>query len=317
MRRVAIVGAVALLMIGATGFGTVRSTVLGQDAEHERITRQAMTTGGALLEPWTLSELAGENGTWGAVGAPDNPARGLMSSMENHCDGADWFDEKDYPQSRQDAQRKLETCRGYIFDRLNEAVRDAGALVEKNGQGRWVVRASQMTTKPNDCSYLGFKGRAKCNVLEDMGLALHAAQDFYSHSNWVDQPDPGRKLARDNPPGLNNPGRAPWLDPRKPGEPFPNGLISGCYDGFPEFSHCNYGFWGWSRVKHDYLNKDGAGKTRAKIKDNFSRAFNAAAADTYDKWMWLESRILATYTEPGQANAIICGLRKDSAASCS
>ena len=79
-----------LVMIGATGFGTVRSSVLGQDAEHERITRQGMTTGGPFLGPWTLSELAGENGTWGAVGAPDNPARGLMSSAQNHCDGADW-----------------------------------------------------------------------------------------------------------------------------------------------------------------------------------------------------------------------------------
>ena len=112
MRGVAIAGVVALAMVGATGFGTVRSSTLGQDAEHERITRQGMSTGGSpLLEPWTMSELAWENGTWGAVGAPDNPGRGLMSSAENHCDGADFFDEKGYPQSKADAQAKLETCR--------------------------------------------------------------------------------------------------------------------------------------------------------------------------------------------------------------
>jgi len=316
MRGMAIAGLVGVILVGATGFGTVRSSTLGQDAEHERITRQGMATGGSpLLESWTMSELAGENGTWGAVGAPDNPGRGLMSSAQNHCDGADFFDEKGYPQSKSDAQQKLEACRGYIFARLNDAVRDAGALVQQDFTGKWVLRADQMPSKPNDCSYLGIKGRAKCNVLEDMGLALHAAQDFYSHSNWGDLADPGRSIARANPRGLNNVSPAPWLDPKTPDTAFPDGLITGCYEGFPEATNCNYGFFK-SRVKHSYLNKDGAGKDRSKINGNFKKVFDMAGRDTWAKWMWLESQILATYTGNGQANAIICGLRKDSASSC-
>ncbi|RYF93317.1 MAG: hypothetical protein EON95_09385 [Caulobacteraceae bacterium] len=314
MRGLWIAGAVTAVLIGVTGFGTVRSSALGQDAEHERITRQGMLTGGPFLGPWTLSELAGENGTWGAVGAPDNPARGLMSSMENHCDSADFFDEKGYPQSKADAQKKLEACRNYIFARLNEAVRDAGALAEQTASGKWVPRADQMPSKANDCSYLGTKGRAKCNVLEDIGLALHASQDFYSHSNWGDRENTGKPIARDNPRGLNNSVPAAWLDPASPGTPFPDGLITGCYEGFPEPTNCNYGFFK-SRVKHSYLNKDGAGKDRASINGNFQKVFNLAATDTWRKWQWVESQIMATY--PGsRGNAIICGLRNDSAASC-
>ena len=54
MRSVAIAGVVTLVMIGATGFGTIRG--LGQNAEHERITRQAMSLEGSPhLEPLTLS----------------------------------------------------------------------------------------------------------------------------------------------------------------------------------------------------------------------------------------------------------------------
>lgn len=110
MRRVAIIGAVALLVIGTTGFGTIRGA--GQNAEHERITRQGLTLNGSpLLEPETLNELAGQDGSWGAVGAPDNPGRGLMSSERNHCDGADWYDEPDYPQTKAQARAALESCR--------------------------------------------------------------------------------------------------------------------------------------------------------------------------------------------------------------
>jgi hypothetical protein len=310
MRGVAIAGVVTLVMIGATGFGTIRG--LGQNAEHERITRQGMTLGGQFLGPLTLSELAGQNGTWGAVGAPDNPARGLMSSQKNHCDGADWFNVSGYPQSKAAAQAKLEACRTYIFDRLNEAVRDSEALVTQTN-GKWVPLADQMPTSSNTCTYLGQKGRAKCNVLEDMGLALHASQDFYSHSNWGDQAASGAS-ATDNPPGLNNRGTAPWLDPTVSGAPFPDGLITGCYDGFPETANCNYGFFK-TRVKHDYLNKDGVGKDRAKINDNYNKVFNLAAQDTWNKWLYMESQIMATYPG-GKGNAIICGLRNDSAASC-
>lgn len=53
------------------------------------------------------------------------------------------------------------------------------------------------------CSYVKARSptaRAKCNVLEDLGLVLHAAQDFYSHSNWVDHGS-NASLSLENPCG--------------------------------------------------------------------------------------------------------------------
>ena len=89
MRIRAIVMAALLALAGAhgaSGFGTISG--LGQDREHERITRRALAcsggSGAACFEPTTLDALAGKSGTWGAVGAPDNPARGLLLSSEAH-----------------------------------------------------------------------------------------------------------------------------------------------------------------------------------------------------------------------------------------
>ena len=38
---------------------------------------------------------------------------------------------------------------------------------------------------------------------EDLGILLHASEDFYSHTNWVDQPDSTQPIGVENPPGLN------------------------------------------------------------------------------------------------------------------
>jgi hypothetical protein len=317
MRRVAMAVVAVAMLAGisgsAQGFGTIRGA--GQDAEHERITRKAL---GNLLDTWTLDELAGSNRHFGAVGAPDKPGRLLLTVERNHCDGADWLDVSGYPQTRDQARRKLQDCREYIFAKLRAAAEDAPALVKQLPDGRWAVDEDQMTVKDNDCSFLGVKGRAKCNVLEDLGLALHASQDFYSHSNWVDLPDPNQPIGPRNPPGLGNINPAPWLDPAAIAtaeDPFPEGLITGCFTGKPESAFCNYGFWATPRVKHLALNKDGKNSPRSKIGDNFDRAFTAAALDTYGKWMWLESTMQREY--PGSRGAkIVCALRHDSAASC-
>ncbi len=53
------------------------------------------------------SEIAGKNGTWGAVGAPDNPARGLSGVKAAHCDGGDYFASAGYPQSQVAAATEL------------------------------------------------------------------------------------------------------------------------------------------------------------------------------------------------------------------
>ena len=86
--------AAALLMgpLPALAFGTING--LGQNAEHERITRQGLAS--FRLGALTLDELAGKKGTFGAVGAPDRPDRGLMSVSAAHCDNGDWLESPGY-----------------------------------------------------------------------------------------------------------------------------------------------------------------------------------------------------------------------------
>lgn len=295
----------------AAAFGTVN--LLGQRAEHEKITRLGLARFG--LGEKTMAEIAGKTGTFGAVGAPDNPTRGLMSRAEAHCDGADAFGGRaGYPRTAADAAARLTACRAWIVRHLADAVKSAGNLVSADGG----IRDSEIPSFVA-CTYNGKPGRAKCNVLESIGLALHAAQDFYSHSNWTDQPSAG-DLTLTNPPGLAQTGRAPWLDPRR-SSTFPAGLITGCYDGFPESRYCQ------GRIRHAELNKDtgaidaangaiGEGGTpRGRVNANFARAVKAAIDDTGDKWAYFEQRVRSTYGEQ-RGRLIVCAMRQDSPSGC-
>jgi hypothetical protein len=301
--------ALALWPMQALAFGTTNS--LGQNAEHERITRAALPD----LGPRTLDELAGKRGTFGAVGAPDNPLRGLMSEHAAHCDGGDFLASPPappgYPQTEAQAQAMLTDCRDWIVRWLDAAVTAAAPLAEPT---------AEQTELP--CSFRGEPERAKCAVIEYMGVAFHAAQDFYAHSNWVDRPA-DRAISARNPPGLGHEDRAPWLDPRG-GAGFPTGLISGCYEGFPEWLYCRYD--GHVRVRHSVLNKDtgpigpegatGPGSTdRGAINGNFERAVAAAIEDTRDKWLYFEQRVLETYGEEA-GRRIICVVRNDDYRNC-
>lgn len=274
----------------ALAFGTVKT--LGQNAEHERITRQGLA--GLGFGGDTLSELAGKSGTFGAVGSPDNPVRGLMGNKAAHCDGGDFFNTPGYAQSQAAAQTQLTACRTWIMNKINEAVNDAAGMVKANG-------SLDSTSIFGGCTFNGVKGRAKCNVLEDMGVAFHAAQDFYSHSNWVDAPRASPTIG--NPAGLNNGGPAPWLSPTSVA--FPAGLITGCYDGFPESAHCN------GRIKHATLNKDTAGTTRG----DYGKAMNVAAQDTRNKWAFFEGQLVARYG-PARGQKMICAIKSDNPGKC-
>ena len=278
----------------AFGFGTVHG--LGQNAEHERITRHALSCRHAdmpdCFEAKTLVQLAGENDNFGAIGAPD---RGhLIPEGKAHCDGADYFDVPGYPQSRAHAQAALERCRNWMLVQLAAVIHDARKLLDRHGR----LRKSQLGMP---CLFVGeIKGRAKCNVIEDMGLLMHTAQDFYAHSNWVDHPDPDRPISADNPPGLGQSGPASWIDLRH-SYPFPPGLITGC----SMTKHCTYGpHDDLHRVTHVVLNKDegqidltiGAGTTpRGRIDHNFARAVNAAILDTREKWLLIQEKLIARY----------------------
>jgi hypothetical protein len=295
-------------------FGTVRA--LGQNAEHERITRHALGCDlfddGDCFEKKTLIELAGDKDNFGAIGIPDRGE--LITINKAHCDSGDYFDIPGYPQTKAQAQLALERCRAEMLAHMREAVADAAELVNDNGR----LRDSQLSIP---CIFIGqVKGHAKCNVIQDLGLLLHASQDFYAHTNWVDAPDASMPISVENPPGLNQRGPAPWLDLRNPDPPFPDGLISGCFQNLPEESHCNYGPGGsLHQVKHLVVNKDdgtidpvlGAGTTiRGSHDDNFAHAAQAAIDDTRDKWADFRARLLTTYG-PQEGALMACAISHD------
>ncbi|MES1201834.1 MAG: hypothetical protein ABUS57_10345 [Pseudomonadota bacterium] len=305
----------ALASDQAFAFGTING--MGQHEEHQRITRAAFTDFG----PLTLDELAGKRGRFGAIGAPDNPLRGLVFTDEAHCDNGDYLNSPpapatpDYPQSAAVAQHALERCRAWMVQWLERAVTAAAPLAHADGDNTAL-----------DCGFVGDSGSAKCAVLADLGVALHAAQDFYAHTNWVDQPADG-PLSALNPPGLGQSGRAPWLDPRQ-SNAFPAGLISGCFHGLPETWFCKYGEGDnkIARARHAALNKDegtidadGIGSNgtteRGAVHDNFARAVAAAIDDSRDKWAYFRERVTATYGDAA-ARRIICVVRSDDFRRC-
>jgi len=313
MQKLFVLAGALLLSAGsAFAFGTVNG--VGQNSEHERITRHALactplSATDDCFQDETLVQLAGKDRNFGAIGIPDRGE--LVPENKAHCDSGDYLDIPGYPQGRGEAQAALEACRAWMLAKLDEAVSDARGLVDANGH----LRKSQLAVP---CLFVGqIKGRAKCNVIEDFGVLLHTAQDFYSHSNWVDQPDPALPVGPDNPPGLRNAARAPWLDLRRTTS-FPDGLITGCFDKPPEKTHCNYD-GGLHRVKHMVVNKDegpidpilGTGTTiRGRIADNFARAVNAAIDDTRDKWATLKERLISTYGAHDGA-LMACAITRD------
>jgi hypothetical protein len=294
----------------ALAFGTIVG--MGQNAEHERITRHALACTDSTtdcFQPASLDALAGGKGNWGAVGIPD---RGdLIPVNKMHCDGGDWLDVHGYPQTRDAAQAALVACRNWMVQKLNDAVRDAAKLVNDENN----VRQSQILLP---CTFqTEVKENAKCTVIADFGMLLHASQDFYAHTNWVDHADSMQPVGPANVPGLAQTGRAPWIDLRKD-TPFPGGLISGCFENAPEEKYCNYGE-GLSRAKRLMLNKDmgtidpqvGRGTTpRGLIDDNFARAVSAAIDDTRDKWATLEEHLASTYGD-GPGGRMACVLTHD------
>jgi hypothetical protein len=322
MRLATTVAALALLAAApaAHAFGTVN--ILGQNAEHEKITRLALRCGGAAsagkdcFDPKTLDVLAGKRGDVGMVGGPDL-SLSQVSQSSAHCDNGDWLDVPGYPQSRDKARQTLEECRDWMRTNIDKAAAAAGAVLDASGAVS--ARESQ-----GDCAGYGDRQpSAKCQALEAFGAALHAAQDFYSHSNWVDRPRPGA-TGPENPPGLGHEGPAPWLDWRS-GAAFPEGLISDCFGGKPERLFCNYG--GTFRAKHDFINKDtgeiepgkdriGAGTTqRGKVEGNFARAVAAARDETRVKWETLKGELVARYGAERGAR-VACVLRSDDPSRC-
>ena len=230
------------------GFGTING--LGQSAEHEKITRAALACKGgeaanSCFQPVSLNQVAGESGTFGAVGSPDSDQ---TFEPRAHCDDADYLNVAGYPQSRAKATTTLLGCIAYLKSEFTGGVTSAGAMMSN---GSFV---SSQVSVGSDCTFvLGVPGRAKCNAIEGFGRALHGVQDFYSHSNWADKTDPSKKISVTNPPGLNHSGPAPFLNmaaPAPSASAIPADLTTGCFTLAP------FGWGCGGRVTHDVLNKD-------------------------------------------------------------
>lgn len=311
----------AAFHVEVLAFGTVQ--LLGQNAEHEKITRIALRCRdddpAGCFEKRTLDSFAGRDGTFGAVGAPD-PGPTLFRFFA-HCSGGDFLPGANYPRSAERAHQALKMCRRYMRIQLELALRNASDLLNDEG----IIRAGQ-TASVFPCGYAeGVDRRLKCKVLKHFGSVLHAAQDFYAHSNWVDEADPSKPIGKDNPPGLGQRGPAPWLDLRVTEPEFPEGLISGCggIDAVTDGEGGCTSKTGRLRIHHNMLNKDngkislnsgfsiGAGSTpRGRLNENFRHAVEAAIEDTTDKWVMFREMLIQRYgVEPGER--MICVLTHD------
>lgn len=332
MRRSPAVPLLVVLALGALatqafGYGTIVG--LGQNAEHERMTRRALAcqpagvgtkSNGICFEDASIANLAGAPGTVGAVGYPDISS--YINDPSYHCDGGDFFPIAGYPQTSAAAAAELAKCRAVISSRLDQAVTAAAGLLGPKDE----ILASQVGLSPS-CTFVGgVSGSAKCNTLWHFGTALHVAQDFYSHSNWADKADTrrGRAVSPENPDGFARSGASPFLDVRG-SPPHPAGLVTGCF-GLPEGATCNYGGllgFKYSRVKHLNLNKDkgtidptpggalGPGTTpRGSHSGNFARSVLAAMEDTGDKWATFRERLIAAHGAK-KAALMICAIVRD------
>jgi hypothetical protein len=318
----------------ASAFGTVN--ILGQRGEHERITRLALGCragqphDGSCFEAASLNNVAGTNGTFGAVGAPDNiPLHLSGGPFYWHCDDADYLATPGYPQSRAKATEALNACRQWARDMLFDGRPDRTLGRTWPVQGAVATASTLLDSKGNvdvtdpgtgffspNCTFDGSRGRAKCNVWEPFGYVLHATEDFYSHSNWADLSNPNQPISITNAPGLGHRDLPAYWDLRKTSAALPDPrLATGCYPT----SKCA------SRITHDEgLNKDrelinmttgfvsDPTTRRGQIADNAQRAVNDAIGEARRQWAILRAELVARYS-PERGGKMICALTSDSA----
>lgn len=345
------IAALGLLLAPAvTAFGTINS--LGQQAEHERITRTALQCpegryldDGSCFEPISMVSFAGGNGTFGAIGAPDGGADALKS--EAHCDDADYMDyakfglNGTYPHSKESRNQALRDCYEHMKELWDGGVAAAAELLDEHGQliAKETVLAEEDSGRGVPCVYSGsFSGRAKCDAYEGLGRALHGLQDFYSHSNWVD--DSGIIPEARVPPGLGKTDLAPFLSMVSGSGPaadnIPDDFSTGCFNIFGHdtvegAAACEKD---GRLITHVVVNKDkgqidvqplvdvaiGGGNgtrltsvsrtARGNVSDNFERAVRGAVLETRRQWADFRAKLVQTYGED-RSRLMVCALTRD------
>ena len=298
-------------------------------AEHEHVTRAALAcppgkaSDGNCFEPKSLTGLAGTTGYLGGVGRADNwrPWSGELSDEKAHCDNADYIRKDDnggtdYVRTRDQASDTLIGCLSHLRMRFRQGA----------DSGNQTVRADNSipyydSNDPDQCwdgLPPGGGSAAKCRFLDYFGRAVHGVQDFYSHSNWVDQAEPGQPTSVTNPPGMGKRELSPLFALRTPvpgRADIPEQLSTGCYPS----DECA------GRIRHDEeLNKDraiidAAGNVtfdrswithRGGIADNEQQAVTWAINDTRRQWQDMKAELLARYGND-RGNRIICVLTHD------
>ncbi|MFJ7159849.1 HET-C-related protein [Streptomyces sp. NPDC101118] len=272
---------------------------------HAEITRAALP-----WEPLTEDQIASP--VRGAVVASDvDPAFRHQGPM--HCDNADWFPDGAYPRTIEDRNTELTACATGALAQFEAAVAAADGLVDEHGR----VPESQ-TGLRTDCVWNGPDRRAKCEVIRHLGLAWHAVEDFYAHSNWADVAGSG-SLGITNPAGLERPEVAPFFAFSRYAhmsdaavrqdivERAPDELTTGCYEDLDSAGveqDCT------GRVSHADLAKDFRGMPRTRADHNFDRAAVLAQEAIGRQWADFRDELRTAYPG-GRGERMVCALVHD------
>ena len=357
---VALVAMPAIALPFGTIHGDLGGILAKFYGEHQMITRAALACNvpdpvANCFQEVSLDNLAGtlgetrasDIGNYGGVGSPDNYSTLGGGPDYWHCDGADAFADvfSNYPVTTVTAWTALYKCRRFvqaeltdgataaeftkkIFDGTGVTTINYGTKLGAVSNARFLLERDGTVDKmdlsgSNRCTFIMLSsGRAKCDELEAFGRALHAVQDFYSHSNYADTADPALPQSLTNPPGVGMTTLADFWDLSNANPVMPRSLGSGCY---PDTSCAN-------RVTHDKaLNKDTASidwrggsaatvsctkngaaicSTRGLIGDNEANAVRLAILETRRQWAWLQQQITAR-EGADRSQRIICAITQD------
>jgi hypothetical protein len=277
---------------------------------HSKITKAALYSWDAK----TLKEMVDAKN--GAVVADDHAPYAQFGPL--HCDNADYVGPRfadHYPRTRDDANAEFVACVAGAVSRFKKAVTYANDLVDASGK---VIPSAVDLSKP--CQWDDQLGRAKCNVLEQLGRGWHPIEDFYAHSNWTDQSGPG-PIGVDNPYGLRETTLPDFFEIRRfsrLSQPdwvaqvisaIPPDLATGCIPGYFESTGARADCAG--RITHATLNKDSASTSRSKWGDNFAHAIAFATKDVQRQWHDFQDELLTQYPKNQRGRAMICAIIHD------
>ena len=327
-----------------SSFGTLDEG--GQHLEHQFITRAALGCGPGTsgpsdcFETISVIQIAGQKRSSGAVGSPD--ADEVLSAVA-HCDDADFLDfakygiPGKYDRTRDQANQALQDCIAHLSGRFLDGISKAKGMLDSKDN---IVKKQTDVLIDGGCTFVGgFGGRAKCSALEGFGRALHGIQDFYSHSNYVDNGDPSKPVSVTNPPGVHGSAPAPFLDLRSAMSPagftVPPDLSTGCFIvGLPPDKSGARDCVKAGRITHVTLNKDTGtiaekdgpaipptplltknpttprGQITASNNNNFELAVENAILETRRQWADFRAALQSEYG-PKKASIMICALTKD------